>query len=88
MKNLKGQSLRFKDDKEFEDDCNKFIGKSKKSYGFGSIRIQVLMEAKKKVTFVNSEGIKQDLAACLRYMNDGNYTIEKVEDGIQYDDEE
>ena len=58
----------------FEADCKEFIGQNKKAYGFGSIRIQALME--KGVRFVDDQGIEKTLDVCLDYLNDGNYVTD------------
>ena len=58
----------------FEADCKEFIGQNKKAYGFGSIRIQALMD--QGVIFVDDQGIEKTLDVCLDYLNDGNYVTD------------
>lgn len=54
-------------------DCTTLGGKSKKSNGFGSIRIYILQ--KNNVIFVNEKGKKQSFDECIKYLKDGNYSI-------------
>ncbi|MBR4005860.1 MAG: hypothetical protein IKI90_08440, partial [Treponema sp.] len=58
--------------KEEEDDYRNIEGKSKKSSGFGAIRLFVLQNA--KVEFVNSSGEEQSFGDCVAYLEDGKYT--------------
>lgn len=48
-------------------------GKLKKSFGFGSIRMYVLLE--NGVIFVNDKGEKKSFKECIEYLNDGNYSV-------------
>lgn len=58
---------------EIKLDFKTLEGKSKKSNGFGSIRLYILQ--KNNVKFVNEEGTDQSFEECMKYLNDGNYYI-------------
>lgn len=59
--------------KEIELDFKDLKGKSKRSNGFGSIRLYILQ--KNNVVFVNEEGTEQSFENCFKYLKDGNYSI-------------
>jgi hypothetical protein len=59
--------------KVIESDFMDLKGKSKRSNGFGSIRLYILQ--KNNVVFVNEEGTKQSFENCMKYLKDGNYSI-------------
>ena len=58
---------------EIKLDFTTLEGKSKKSNGFGSIRLYILQ--RNNVVFVNEEGTKQSFESCMKYLKDGNYSI-------------
>lgn len=59
--------------KVIESDFMDLKGKSKRSNGFGSIRLYILQ--KNNVVFVNEEGKIQSFKECMKYLKDGNYYI-------------
>lgn len=59
--------------KEIESDFKDLKGKSKRSNGFGSIRLYILQ--KNNVVFVNERGKTQSFEECMKYLKDGNYSI-------------
>lgn len=59
--------------KVIESDFMDLKGKSKRSNGFGSIRLYILL--KNNVVFVNEKGKTQSFEECMKYLNDGNYYI-------------
>ena len=59
--------------KVIESDFMDLKDKSKRSNGFGSIRLYILQ--KNNVVFVNEEGTKQSFENCMKYLKDGNYSI-------------
>lgn len=71
---------------KYENDCRSLYNNklNKKSNGFGSIRIKVLM--KNKVKFVDSTGKTQEVEDILKYLNDGNFTIQKFSGSIESDE--
>ena len=58
---------------EIKMDFTTLEGKSKKSNGFGSIRLYILQ--RNNVVFVNEEGTDQGFDKCMNYLKDGNYSI-------------
>ena len=66
------QKSNYNYDARFEKECDALVGCSKKKYGVGSIRIQVLRENRVKI--VDSQGNEQNLDECLAYLNDGCFT--------------
>lgn len=74
IKNLKNRFDNPDFQQRFENDCYALTNCAKKSHGFGSIRIQVLMNA--HVSFVDGQGNEKNLKDCLDYLKDGNYTID------------
>ena len=59
--------------KVIESDFMDLKGKSKRSNGFGSIRLYILL--KNNVVFVNEKGKTQSFEECMKYLKDGNYYI-------------
>lgn len=59
--------------KVIESDFTDLKGKSKRSNGFGSIRLYILL--KNNVVFVNEKGKTQSFEECMKYLKDGNYYI-------------
>ena len=63
-KNIKGLP------KVIESDFTDLKDKSKRSNGFGSIRLYILL--KNNVVFVNEKGKTQSFEECMKYLKDGN----------------
>ena len=59
--------------KVIESDFTDLKDKSKRSNGFGSIRLNILL--KNNVVFVNEQGKTQSFEECMKYLKDGNYYI-------------
>jgi|GEM_PF-2955169 hypothetical protein len=59
--------------KVIESDFTDLKDKSKRSNGFGSIRLYILL--KNNVVFVNEKGKTQNFKECMKYLKDGNYYI-------------
>lgn len=59
--------------KVIESDFTDLKDKSKRSNGFGSIRLYILL--KNNVVFVNEKGKNQSFEECMKYLKDGNYYI-------------
>ena len=59
--------------KVIESDFTDLKDKSKRSNGFGSIRLYILL--KNNVVFVNEKGKTQSFEECMKYLKDGNYYI-------------
>lgn len=59
--------------KVIESDFMDLKGKSKRSNGFGSIRLYILL--KNNVVFVNEKGKTQNFEECMKYLKDGNYYL-------------
>ena len=59
--------------KEIESDFMDLEHKSKRSNGFGSIRLYILL--KNNVVFVNEKGKPQSFEECMKYLKDGNYYL-------------
>ena len=58
---------------DIKSDFTALPGKSKRSNGFGSIRLYILL--KNNVVFVNEKGKTQSFEKCMKYLTDGNYYI-------------
>ena len=58
---------------DIKSDFTALPGKSKRSNGFGSIRLYILL--KNNVVFVNEKGKTQSFEKCMKYLKDGNYYI-------------
>ncbi len=56
-----------------KSDFDNLDGKLKKTFGFGSIRLYVLL--KNGVKFVNDKGEEKSFKECIEYLEDGDYTI-------------
>lgn len=59
--------------KDMETDFLDLKGKTKKSNGFGSIRLHILL--KNGVQFVNNDDKKMTFKECIDYLEDGNYVL-------------
>ncbi|WP_294208812.1 hypothetical protein [uncultured Solobacterium sp.] len=58
---------------DIKSDFTALPGKSKRSNGFGSIRLYILL--KNNVVFVNEKDKTQTFEECMKYLKDGNYYI-------------